>query len=193
MLPLPNNTFYPDDLTENAIQVIGEEDGVFNDSDGILFYGEGTDNWNSESETNLNLYSDNSYYYITTDGGDGKRISEASQPTENSNLIITDFDNTQFHEIDEVNIAKVGRTWFGEDFDTNNVQNFSFSIPNIVTSSNIEMTIHLAAKSVSNSSFKVEANNQIITTPSISFGDGKLPKDTIVTSSIPSTENLISN
>lgn len=190
MLPLPNNTFYPDDLTENAIQVIGEEDGVFNDSDGILFYGEGTDNWNSESETNLNLYSDNSYYYITTDGGDGKRISEASQPTENSNLIITDFDNTQFHEIDEVNIAKVGRTWFGEDFDTNNVQNFSFSIPNIVTSSNIEMTIHLAAKSVSNSSFKVEANNQIITTPSISFGDGKLPKDTIVTSSIPSTENL---
>ena len=190
MLPLTNNIFYPDDLTENSIQVIGEEDGVFNDSDGILFYGEGNDNWNSESETNINLYADNSYYYITTDGVDGKRIQEASQPTENSNLTITDFDNTQFHEIDEVNIAKVGRTWFGEDFDTKNIQDFNFSLPNIVPSSTITLTTHFAVKSINSCSFKFEANNQALFTQSFSAGDGKLPKDTTITSSIPSTENL---
>ena len=33
MLPLPNDSYYPDDLTENTIQVIGENDGVFNNED----------------------------------------------------------------------------------------------------------------------------------------------------------------
>jgi hypothetical protein len=46
MLPLSNSIYYPSDLTENAIQIQGENDGVFNDDDFILFYGEGTDNWN---------------------------------------------------------------------------------------------------------------------------------------------------
>lgn len=191
MLPLKNSTFYPDDLTENAIQVIGEEDGVFNDSDGILFYAEGTDNWNEESQTNINLYSDVTYYYVTVSAFDGKRIPENIQPTEISNSIVTDFDDNQFHEVDNVNIGKVGRTWFGEDFDTKNSQEFNFSMPNIVSSSTISMSTHLAAKSISNCSFKIEVNNQLLSTSTISSGDGKLPKDTFYSSSsIPSNENL---
>ena len=191
MLPLKNSTIYPDDLTENAIQVIGENDGVFNDSDGILFYGEGIDNWNDESQTNGNLYADKSYYYITISNVDGKRIPENIQPTENSTLTIIDFDDSQFHEVDNVNVGKVGRTWFGEDFDTQNIQNFNFSIPNIAPSTSIAISTHLAAKSTSSCSFKIEANNQLLSTPSISAGDGKLPKDTTFSSSsIPPAESL---
>ena len=63
------NMFYPNDLEENAIQFIGEQDGVFNDSDYILFYAEGVDNWNEESLTHVNLFSDRSYYYVTYGGG----------------------------------------------------------------------------------------------------------------------------
>ncbi|HRL72598.1 MAG TPA: peptidase C25, partial [Flavobacterium sp.] len=37
MLPLANNLYYPNDLTENAIQINGESDGVFNNEDFILF------------------------------------------------------------------------------------------------------------------------------------------------------------
>ncbi len=191
MLPLKNSEFYPNDLTENAIQVIGEEDGVFNDSDGILFYAEGTDNWNEESQTNVNLYSDITYYYLTVASSDGKRIPENSQPTESSDLTITDFDDTMYHEVDNVNVGKVGRTWFGEDFDTKNIQEFSFSIPNIVASSTISMSTHLAAKSISDCSFKIEANNQLLSTSTISSGDGRLPRDIYFsTTTIPSTENL---
>ena len=75
MLPLLNLTYYPQDLTENAIQVIGEADGSFDNSDYILFYAEGVDNWNQESQTHLNLFSDKSYYYVTAQGSQGKRIS----------------------------------------------------------------------------------------------------------------------
>jgi len=41
MLPMPNDEFYPIDLTENAIEFVGEEDGEFDNADYILFYGEG--------------------------------------------------------------------------------------------------------------------------------------------------------
>ena len=191
MLPLKNSEFYPNDLTENAIQVTGEDDGVFNDSDGILFYGEGIDNWNEESQTNGNLYADKSYYYVTISSVDGKRIPENALLTENSTLTVTDFDDSQFHEVDNVNVGKVGRTWFGEDFDTQNIQDFNFSIPNIVSSTNITISTHLAAKSISNCSFKIEANNQLLSTLSIGAGDGKLPKDTYYSiSSIPPSESL---
>ena len=65
MLPLLNSTYYPSDLAENAIEIVGESDGVFNNEDYILFYAEGVDTWNTESQTNVNLYDSKSYYYIT--------------------------------------------------------------------------------------------------------------------------------
>jgi hypothetical protein len=51
MLPLSNNIYYPSDLTENAIQLIGENDGIFDNEDYILFYAEGIDTYNVESQT----------------------------------------------------------------------------------------------------------------------------------------------
>jgi hypothetical protein len=164
MLPLVNSAGYPDDLAENAIQLIGEEDGVFNDSDYILFYGEGVDNWNQESETNGNLYEDKSYYYITTSGNVGKRIQTALQPASIATQIITEFDDTLFYEVDKVNIIKLGRTWFGDDFGSNNIQEFSFSIPNIVTPSNITINTHTATLAPNTTSFKVEANGTLLGT-----------------------------
>ncbi len=43
MIPYSNSVFYPFDLQENAIKFIGEEDGIFNEQDYILFYAEGPD------------------------------------------------------------------------------------------------------------------------------------------------------
>ena len=55
MLPLLNSTYYPSDLAENAIEIVGESDGVFDNEDYILFYAEGVDTWNNESQTNVIL------------------------------------------------------------------------------------------------------------------------------------------
>ena len=92
MVPLKNSTFYPDDLAENAIQVTGESDGVFNDNDFIVFYAEGVDNYNEESDTNNNLYTDKSYYYINVQGAEGKRIQTMLQPS-TAGTPITVFDD----------------------------------------------------------------------------------------------------
>ncbi|MEY2630560.1 MAG: hypothetical protein RLZZ469_1457 [Bacteroidota bacterium] len=162
MAPLLNGTAYPMDIEENAIHFVGESDGSFDNQDYILFYAEGLDNWNEENKTHLNLYADRAYYYVTASGDNGKRITDFVQPTANANTVITNFDDYQFHEIDDVNIAKLGRVWFGEQFGIDNEQEFDFTFPNLVTNSPIVVKTHVAASAFNQTSFKIEANNQLV-------------------------------
>lgn len=160
MLPLLNSTDYPIDLQEKAIQFIGEEDGVFNETDYILFYAEGVDTWNTESLTSVNLFADKTYYYVTSSGIQGKRITEAIQPTGASTLTFNKYNAQVVYEHDLVNVAKLGRRWFGEQFNVENNQNFSINVPNLDTSSPVDIQINFAAKSTVDSSFDVTLNGQ---------------------------------
>lgn len=162
MIQLQNTSDFLSDLQENAIQFIGENDGVFNDEDYILFYAEGVDVWNDESLTSVNLYDTKSYYYVTSYGGTGLRISQASQPSNAASFQFSTFHNTQVYEKDLVNPGKIGRRWFGESFRITNSQNFSFNFPNLVTTESLTMKINLASQSYGNSSFEVKANNQVL-------------------------------
>lgn len=160
MLPLSNNSDYPIDLEEVAIQLIGEEDGIFDSGDYILFYAEGTDNWNQESLTNLNLYDNRSYYYVTASGSDGKRIQQMVQPEGNADMVINTYNERKFHEQDLVNIGRLGRKWFGEQFGIQSSQTFEFSFPNIVTTENIGISINAASDAANVTSMAVSANGQ---------------------------------
>jgi hypothetical protein len=160
MIPLMNSVSYPNDLAENAIQFIGENDGVFNDGDYILFYAEGFDNYNSDSDTHGNLYADKAYYYVTSSASNGKRISSLIESTQPTDVTFTTYDDYQFHEIDRVNLVHLGRKWFGEQFNVTNEQNFQFSFPNIVTSSPVLLKVQAVGAGVVNTSFSVKANNQ---------------------------------
>lgn len=195
MLPLSNGTFYPTDLVENTIQIFGESDGVFNDDDYIVFYAEGVDTWSEESKTNNNLYDTKSFYYVTAQGNDGKRISNMIQPTGNSTLNLSTFDDYQFHEIDLVNIGHLGRQWFGELFEINPDQEFSFNFPNIDTATPVKLNIITASVAYTPTSFKVSANGQDVGTIPISalttgsgilFNIGSLPSNT----TFPGSESI---
>jgi hypothetical protein len=170
MVPLANDVPYPFDLEENAIQVIGESDGSLDSNDYILFYAEGIDNWNDDSQTHNNLYATRSYYYVTANGGDGKRI-QPMPSLETSPLPITPisiFDDYQFYEKDLVNIVRLGRRWFGEQFSIENQQTFNFQFPNIVTTSPINISAYGAAAAFTPTSLAFEANNQQVGTISLS-------------------------
>ena len=168
MLPLSNSISYPLDLAENTIQIIGESDGVFNNEDYILFYAEGVDVFNNESQTNNNLYDTKSYYYVTVQGNDGKRISTMAQPSGSSTLNLNTFDDYQFHELDLVNIARLGRQWFGESFDITQDQEFTFNFPNIDTATAVKLNVTTASAAFTPTSFKVAANGQDVGTISFS-------------------------
>lgn len=190
MLPLANNTYYPDDLMENSIQIIGENDGTFNNEDYILFYAEGVENWNNESQTNINLYDTKSYYYITATGSDGKRISTINQPTGSATLNLNTFDDYQFHEIDLTNVAHLGRQWLGEAFDINAEQEFEFNFPNLETTIPVKIEVIAASAAYTPTSFAISANgqnvgnisfNSLVTGSDVRYYSAKLPSNSTFT------------
>jgi len=85
-----------------------------------------------------------------------------TQPTANPTTTITTFDDYQFHEIDEVNLEKLGRIWFGENFSVDNEQQFDFKFPNLVNGSPLSVETHVAVVSAVTNSFKIEANAQLV-------------------------------
>ncbi|WP_346881060.1 type IX secretion system sortase PorU [uncultured Algibacter sp.] len=159
MIPYSNAIEYPVDVPENAIKFVGEEDGVFNDEDFILFYAEGPKGFNQEIGTNVNIYTDKTYYYINVGSGNGKRIQPLAEPTGAADLIINTFQDYQFHELDIENLAALGRRWFGDRFDVENNKTFEFDFPDIVTTEPIDLNVLVAAKSQSASSMAVQVNS----------------------------------
>ena len=79
------------DLQELAIQVIGQSDGSFDENDYILFFGQSPNQWTLNSSglfsRQQHYYDDNTYYFITADIGEGKRV-ESFQSLSSSDTII---------------------------------------------------------------------------------------------------------
>jgi len=158
MIPYRNSEPQPFDITENAIKVVGEEDGVFDNEDYVLFYGQGPKGYNEESNTNINCYTDKTYYYVTTGGTNGKRIQPIIQPTGPVDLSIDTYQDYQFHERDIHNIGTVGRRWFGERFNVDNEQEFTFNFPDIISSEPARVRVYVAGVSSVNTSMEVRIN-----------------------------------
>lgn len=174
MLPYRNSDNYPFDPAENAIQVIGEEDGFFHDSDYILFYGVGPTGRVNEPKinTNLNPYIDTAFYYISVGNGLGKRILPFQEPTEAATLTITNFQDYKFHEVDEFNLAFVGRRWFGDKFDIETSKTFDFTFPNLDTSIPINLKLIGVTTSTNAVSMDVALNGTQVSTLTIPAAAG---------------------
>ncbi len=158
-LPLSNNEFYPIDLVENAVVVKGEEDGEFNNNDYILFYGEGPKGYNSENNSNINPYSDKAHYYVHIGSGLGKRIQSLVEPNDPVDFEIDTFQDYQFHEVDEFNLAKLGRRWFGDRFDFDSDKVFNFDFENLITSEPVNVRVFTAAVGAVPTSMQLKVNS----------------------------------
>lgn len=131
MLPEFNGDFRYPALQENAIQVVGEEDGVWNDNDYALFYAQGPNGYNLYSTSNgngikrtetrtdtsnnfVNIYDDYSYYFINFDLGEGKRVQDMDAPI--GSPLITRYDEYQVLNEEKNNLMQLGRVWVGDAF-----------------------------------------------------------------------------
>ncbi|MBY0424072.1 MAG: hypothetical protein K2Q22_00415, partial [Cytophagales bacterium] len=170
MLPQPNATPRADDLIQNAIKVIGEEDNSFDSNDYIIFYGQSPDSWSFDSTNQVfnhskNIYSDYSYYFLTVSDSPGKRISDVSNFTGSSNTINI-FNERQFHETDSYNLLHSGREWYGELFDYQNSQNFSFPVNSYDANGKIVLSASFMCKSstqqYNSNSFSISVNGALM-------------------------------
>ena len=159
MLPLMNSSEFPYDPIENAIKFIGEEDGVFNNDDYIIFYAKGQDTYNEDSNTNLNSFTNETFYLLNVSAGLGRRVVDIVEPELDENYIIDEYQDYKFHEVDNYNIAKIGRRWFGERFDFESTKNFEFEFDNLITSKPINLKVYTAAVSEIPTSMSLKVNN----------------------------------
>jgi hypothetical protein len=164
MLPENVNSFRYDDLQENAIFVSGEDDGIFDATDYILFYAESPHEWRySASDKKLrnypNLYADYNYYFLTADLGEGKRIQIQPSSQLDPTLFSTKFNDAYHYELEEQNLIGTGRMWYGETFDLNTSLIKELNFPDLDLNSEVHISVDVAAKSSSASSFSVFANN----------------------------------
>ena len=170
MLDENNAVSRPDDLLENAIEVLDGGDGIFNGNDYFLFYAAGPDHWLKDSihqqfKHQKNLCSDSSYYFISI-GGTGKRIQNKSLNA-TANISVNSFNERYFYENDLVNFLNSGKQWLGEEFSTTNgnsiSRNFNIDFTGLITTQPLTLALSLAGRSVgAASSFDVSVNNQAV-------------------------------
>lgn len=159
---------YPyDDLVENALIAQGETDGNFGTSDYFVFYSPGMGRWENNATVGRyiyfpNFYSDTTYYYVTWGGSNGRRMQTVPSAG-NPNFTPSYATKYGRHEVDKDNTIVSGRLWMGERFDLTTTQQFTFSVPNVVSGSDVRTTIRVGAKSNgAPSSFTVKEGGSLV-------------------------------
>ena len=155
LLPQANHFSRQDDLKENAIKVVGGEDGSFDNDDYILFYGLGPESWQVEkilqnSRHINNIYSDLAYYFITVDQGNGLRIGEKEPASLINPIAIDTYQDFYVYELEERNLFANGQQWLGEDLSFSNSISLNLPFENIV--SNEDLWIRCRGVTISSTS-----------------------------------------
>lgn len=162
VLPVVNKHERHDDLYELPIYVHGEDDGVFNSGDYIVFYGRGPVTWECKGETYervINPYSDYSYAFLTTDLGAGKRIQDAESITDESDETIASFIDYRLVEDDVYNLNNMGATWYFDKFDVTTTRSYSFNFPNLIKDKHCILKVETASRNTASpASFRIKAN-----------------------------------
>ncbi len=174
MLPEGNPVPRPTDLVENAIWMNGGAGNIFNNGDFAVFYGVGPLRWDKDSlhqrfTHKNNLYTDTAYYFISFDQGAGLRINQqggAGTP----NKTVTEFNCYDVHDLDLVNPAAIGKSWYGEKFAaqlSNTAQTFSFDMGAPVSS--LHCTVFMAGTCIGGRSrYTVSVNGQSVVSGDLS-------------------------
>ncbi|MEO6304271.1 MAG: type IX secretion system sortase PorU, partial [Bacteroidia bacterium] len=162
MLPEINNVFRYDDLEENAIQVVGEGDGVFDNSDYVLFYANNSTGWKKTGvpgslifRHDKNIYSDTSFYFVNVDLGAGKRVSSPPALIATANVNSSSYDYYNFTENNLLNFVKSGRQYYGEYFDISTNYGFNWMDGSFVLGDTIISEITMAGRGIAGGTYQV--------------------------------------
>lgn len=160
MLPQANSVDRYDDLQENPI--FCSNNGGWSANDYVLFYGQSPHSWRHNATLNrfehqYNLYSDTNFYFVNVSNVAGKRITNAASlsPTYTPGQTT----NFAFFEVDKTNAGKSGRYWVGDLVGTGTERKVEFSIPDVLTNSDVRVTAAVAARSDINTFFRMVPND----------------------------------
>lgn len=186
ILPEAAGTSRYDDVTEISIRVVNATQGKFSPGDYILFYGEGPVTWSQNRVTGYlthanNPYTEESGYFLAIDNIPGKRIPIADVIPYEANTTSNQYTAVAVYENENYSLIKSGRKWFSEKFD-NYTKSFNvpdFVFPDIITGTQAQLSYGLAGRATQQMSFNITANDQLVSTSTISgySGDNDYARD----------------
>lgn len=150
-----------DDLPEIPIYLEKGDDGIFGPGDCTLFYGQGVVRWSYDSSTSTfthinNPYSQYGYYFVSSNAVStaGIRIATKNAITIPTGAVvkpITEFIDYKVSEKDIRTLSKSGKEFYGDDFNSTLLYNYTLNFPNIICSSpnTVKARLDVAANSVS--------------------------------------------
>jgi hypothetical protein len=160
-----------DDLAENAIRVVAANPGVFTQGDYVLFYGQGTREWNmnpfsARMEHITHFYADQACYFVTIGPEPGKRIQQDISPADDPNYFSISYTDYVVHENDNVNLIKSGRKWFGEkmDFYNRTINLPVYQFPDMIVSEPVTVRYGFAGRATAQLSINILINDEIAAT-----------------------------
>jgi hypothetical protein len=149
-LPRDMKIARPDSLIENAIRVIGEDDGSFSSSDFFLFYGVPVNFWQRlDDKSNfyshyINHYTKENVYWLTWgDGKTGKRMEIKPVATNQALDANLSFWGRYYDEDEINNFLQSGLDWFGRLMAGNQDQGYSLYLPE---ASNMDNNVYFRIK-----------------------------------------------
>lgn len=179
MKPTLNSTPRHDDLVENAIVVLGEGDGRFDQDDKVLFYAEGPHRWVVDNTSCkpfrhlYNIYAEKASLFLHIGSANGKRVQTQGNADGQETVTVTSFNGREFRESDQRNLIKSGRNWVGETFDLQTSYSFDLSFPNVLSSEPAYVSTRLLSKSLGSAvNYSIRVNGVNLSTVSIPSGTG---------------------
>ena len=169
------------DLIENAILVVGEQDGKFDQSDYIIFYAPHVKGWEYKSTSRTfghyyHHYSDVNYVWLTFGNTFGKRMSYKVSESSNPDSIVTTTTGYVLYREFKKNLASTGRRWFGDEFnDRTKSRIYTNRLPGLIPNSFLTYKISVVARSDRTTTFIIDEGNNRIGTISlnpVNFAEG---------------------
>lgn len=173
-----SKTYY-DDLPQVALWINKGADGIFNDGDYLLFYGQGTLGWTrtaTEFVHTNNPYSDTGYYFVGEGDSDATSIEKTEGGANSSNeVVVNTYNDFIIHEQDRVNLLESGRAFYGESFENTTSRDFSIHVPGIVSWNGYTYNFVMKPSSTTQLTFKLNGetlNTRTITANTSSYSAG---------------------
>ncbi len=179
ILPELNSEVRTDDLEPVSMEMIGTEDGTFNNQDKIMFYAESAsvDKFDIAAKAGsrpINIYDDNNFYFL--------KIGEVTQNLVQNTPSVSNTDGTTdqydyFTQIEEDNINILheypftqgsGKIWYMQKFDGLREQAYEINIPNVVPNTSAKFQSEFAGRSETDTRFNMVINGESFSSPSIS-------------------------
>ncbi|MFC1728888.1 type IX secretion system sortase PorU [candidate division KSB1 bacterium] len=139
MLPEDIDYARPEGLLENAIRVIGENDGSFDPGDYVLFYGRGADRWGwddtqMELRHEKNVYSRYNLYWLTFGGETGKRMVSRSF-VQSGGAVNASARALVYREDEIVKMYESGSDWYSAELNPDQPRLYTVNMPGYVDNS----------------------------------------------------------